>query len=860
MRARFPVVAGLIGLLLAVAPALAAPTPGPHVDRGLQQLEQGGPVLPLNRPLPFRPGPRDLPRGHGPFDGPRDYVEPAEFGVLIDFDGTRAELEAAGIRVGTQAGRVFTARVRREEIGKLRGLAGMRKVQLSRYLRPHLNVSAVNVRADLEHAASGSPPVYAGRAGAGVIVGDVDTGIDFTSSDFDGADGTTRILYIWDQEDAGGTAPAGFGYGSEWTKSQIDNTPGSITHRDTEGHGTNVVGVMAGNGSSTGCSRPAYRYVGIAPEAGIIAVKTDFTDAGIIDGVNYVFQKAAALGRDAVVNISLGSQSGPHDGSDDFTTAIGALSGPGRIIVASAGNGQEDNAHAKLTTTSTTPGTDRFLFNVPTYSYNSGTYNDYVLIAGWYDPTASVVIQLRGPNAADTLSCGYGSWRSRSSGTTGCQMYIANMNEAEGFGGTSTTRQFEIEIYDATSSQRPRAGNWTVNVIPNGAASLGARVDAWIYASLLGNPNLGIYPVMTTGLDLTTNVGEPACGDSVIAVAAHATKASWYSCGSGATYSFNPAPPLNQIASFSAVGPRRDGVLKPEISAPGFGVATTHSSFAGSLTGTGWDVDDGVHEIQVGTSFSAPHVSGAAALYLQARPGATPSEVKLALLGNARADAYTGAVPNTTWGHGKLDIYAALDHVLPTVAVTAPNTAVTLDVGSSHDITWTATDASGVTAVDLAYSTDGGATFPHVIATGIANTGSFGWMVPDDPTGAARVRVTAHDPFGNAGQDVSDEDFTIQTASGVGGETVSALELAPVQPNPVRGAGLVGFALPAAAAVRLSVLDVQGREVATLAEGDFAAGRHQVRWEHSGGTGPGLYFVRLSAMGRTLVRRTVVVR
>lgn len=858
MRVRFAAVLGLMGLLLTVAPVLAAPTPGPHVDRGLQQLEQGGPFLPLNRPLPVRPGPRDALRGGSPFGPPRAFDEPADFGVLMEFDGTRAELEAAGIRVGTQAGRIFTARLRREEIGKLRGIAGLRKVQLSRHLRPHLNVSAVDATATLEHAASGSPPVYAGRAGAGIIVGDVDTGIDFTSPDFDGADGTTRILYIWDQNDATGTAPTGFGYGSEWTKSQIDDTPGAITHEDTEGHGTNVVGVMAGSGASTGCSMPAYRYVGIAPEADIIAVSTDFYDAGIIDGVNYIFQKAEALGRDAVVNISLGSQSGPHDGSDDFTTAIGALSGPGRIIVASAGNGQEDDAHGRLTTTSTTPGTDRFVFNVPNYAYNSGTYNDYVLVAGWYDLGASVVIRLRGPNAADTLSCGYGAWRSRSSGTTGCTMYIANMNADQGFGGTSTAQQFEVEVYDAGTTQRPRIGDWNIDVIPNGTASIGARVDAWIYASWLGGTDP--LPVMTTGLDLTTNVGEPACGDSLIAVAAHTTKASWYSCGSGGTYTFSPTPPLNQIAAFSAVGPRRDGVLKPEISAPGFGVATTHSSFAGSLTGTGWDVDDGVHEIQVGTSFSAPHVSGAAALYLQARPGATPSEVKQALLGHARADAFTGTVPNTTWGHGKLDIYAALDHVLPTVAVTAPNEAVTLTIGSPHDITWSAADASGVTAVDLAYSTDGGATFPNVIVTGIANSGSYGWTVPNDPTTTARVRVTAHDPFGNAGSDVSDEDFTIQNASGVGEEPVTALELAPVQPNPVRGTGLVGFALPAAAAVRLSVLDVQGREVATLAEGDFAAGRHQVRWEHTGGAGPGLYFVRLSAMGRTLVRRTVVMR
>jgi len=468
------------------------------------------------------------------------------------------------------------------------------------------------------------------------------------------------------------------------------------------------------------------------------------------------------------------------------------------------------------------------------------------------------VIQLKGPNAADTLSCGFGAYTSRSSGTTGCTMWIANQNAAQGYGGTSTLRQFEVEVYDATSSQRPRIGTWTVNVIPQGTASLGARVDAWIYQAKLGAA--GVIPAMVTNKDLTTLVGDPGNGTNVITVAAHSTKASWYSCGSSATYTFTPAPTVNAIASFSSHGPRRDGVLKPEISAPGFGVATTHSKDAGTLAGTGWDVDDGVHEMQSGTSFAAPHVAGAAALYLQARPHATPAEVRTALENAARTDAYTGTVPNATWGYGKLDVYAALDHVLPTVALTSPNTGLTLSVGGSHTITWTAADANGVTAVDLAYSTDGGATYPNVIAAGLANSGSYDWTVPDAPTTTARVRVTAHDPFANTASDASDVDFVIQSATGVEDAPVAALELAPVRPNPVRGSGLIGFALPAAAPVRLSVLDVQGREVAVLAEGAFAAGRHQVRWEHTGGQGPGLYFVRLNAAGRTLVRRAVVMR
>lgn len=1104
--------AGLV-LAIALSSFLLVPPPvsaqidkGVQLDRGLAEIESGRPVPLRNRPMPSRGRTLDRNTGRRTAHAPRDYVEPAEFGVILEFDGSRAELEAAGIRVGTQTGRIFTARVRRAEIGRLRGLSGMRRVQLARYMQPHLNVSRVDVGADVVNGGSGSPPVYSGRAGQGIIIGDVDTGIDFTRPDFQDSTGKTRILYIWDQNDEAGPGPAGFSYGSEWTKSQIDDTPGAIRHQDTNGHGTSVAGVLIGNGSETGCSQPAYRHVGMAPLAEFIEVATDMSDAGIIDGVNYIFQKAAALGKDCVVNLSLGGQAGPHDGSDDFGTAINALTGPGRIVVASAGNDQQDRIHGRLTTTSTVVGTDYLRFSLPAYTFNAGAVNDYILIAGWYDPTASVVIQVRGPLAGDTLSCGLGNWSTRSTGTTGFQIYIAN--QADGFEGTATARQFEIEIWDATTNQRPRSGVWNVRIVSNDSASIGKRADMWIYASQLGS--IGVVPVVTTGLDNTTLVGQPADADSIFAVAAHVTKPSWYSCGDATTWSFTGAT-MNAIAGFSNVGPRRDGVLKPEISAPGFGVATTHSSFAGSLTGTGYDVEDGVHEISAGTSFSAPHVAGAAALFLQANPGASPSKVKLAFQAHARADAYTGTVPNATWGYGKLDIYAAIgsaDLINPSVTVTVPNTSVTWKAGSTHAITWTATDNVGVTAVDLAYSTDGGVSYPNVIATGLANSGSYSWTVPNSPGSTARVRATAHDaagntasdasdadftidrwtitasagpggniapvglvpvveganqefsiqatggnhvldvlvdglsvgsdttytftsvtadhsiaasfaadlftltstaatggavtrapdltgyPYGtdvtvtavpdsgwaftgwsgdttttgnplallmianrsvaaafadtappavhvlapvggtvatideqtslawnafdnaavvrvdlylsrtgaggafdsiatavpntgsydwlvtgpatvdaflkvvardsagNVGADVSDSSFVIRATAGVGDRPVADFELAPMQPNPLRGVGSIGFALPSASHVRLSVIDVQGREVAVLAEGVYGAGRHQARWEGatSGRVGPGLYFVRLSVAGRSLVRRAVVTR
>src|SRR5439155_8737895 len=96
-------------------------------------------------------------------------------------------------------------------------------------------------------------------------------------------------------------------------------------------------------------------------------------------------------------------------------------------------------------------------------------------------------------------------------------------------------------------------------------------------------------------------------------------------------------------------------------------------------------------------------------------------------------------------------------------AVTSPNGGEVLPVGSSFPITWTATDNSGVANVDLAYSTDGGATYPNAIATAIPNSGSYVWTVPSPKTSQARVRVTAHDVACSSTSDQSDANFTIGT-------------------------------------------------------------------------------------------------
>src|SRR5207244_3462613 len=137
-------------------------------------------------------------------------------------------------------------------------------------------------------------------------------------------------------------------------------------------------------------------------------VQTDYQDASIIDGVSYIFSKATAAGMPAVVNLSLGSQYGPHDGSDPFSFAVGGLTGAGHIVVASAGNDNNLKEHGKLTTTSSTVGTDKFTFSIPSYSPRADIFNDYVLVTGWYDVATSMTVKLKGPQNSDTLSVGFG--------------------------------------------------------------------------------------------------------------------------------------------------------------------------------------------------------------------------------------------------------------------------------------------------------------------------------------------------------------------------------------------------------------------------------------------------------------------
>ena len=187
---------------------------------------------------------------------------------------------------------------------------------------------------------------------------------------------------------------------------------------------------------------------------------------------------------------------------------------------------------------------------------------------------------------------------------------------------------------------------------------------------------------------------------------------------------------------------------------------------------------------------------------------------------------WQGAGVDTVRGNGFADTFTnsgtAGDVTAPVVAVSSPDGGETWKAGSSHSITWSATDAVGVTSVDLAYSTDGGASFPNAIATGIANSGSRSWTVPNTPTGTARVRVRARDAAGNLGADSSAANFTIDrwtivASAGTGGS---------VTPNGtvyvVEGASQ-GFSIAAGTGYHIADVLADGVSVGAVASYSFSS-------------------------------------
>jgi minor extracellular serine protease Vpr len=564
-------------------------------------------------------------------------AEPGTVQLILEGSFVPGALEAAGFEVNTAAGPVTTVTGRLEDLPRLLEVEGLRLVSAASEVRPMLDVSAPAV--DACAAWGGTPPVYTGLSGRNVIVGIVDSGLDLNHADFRTSTNGTRVRYVWDQTWTG-TKPPGFTYGAEYTQAQIN--AGSVTSfRDTDGHGTHVTGIAAGNGRATGNGQPDLKYVGIAPEADLVIVKTNFTDAGIIDGVNYVFQRAASLGRPAVVNLSIGYQKGGHDGSTALDQALTALTGPGKLVTAAAGNFGQLAIHDRVSQNAGE--TRNVIFTVPSYSPTT-LAPENVFIEGWHDGSSTYRVKLRSPTGIES------AWI-ETGGTSGALSTASGTITVDNDRVTNSrgAKLIQIIVYRAsTTSPHPAMGNWTIVLTRTGGSN--PVCDFWVSTWKLGTVTSPTF----TAADMSHLITSPGTADGLITTGAYATKNAWVN-GNGGTTSYGNVP-LEQIADFSSPGPRRDGVQKPDVVAPGYGVAAALSSTA--PTSNTYKCRDLVHYMRIGTSAANAHTTGVLALLLQQNPTLTPTTARDELVRRSRRDSYTGSVPNALYGYGKLDATA----------------------------------------------------------------------------------------------------------------------------------------------------------------------------------------------------------
>ncbi len=557
--------------------------------------------------------------------------------VLIRGRVDDAALERLGIQAGPARGSIRTAWVPRSRLADLAGIPGVEQVGGSHVLQPLMD--SVRSATHVDELWQGPPPVYSpsGYTGQNVVLGIVDTGIDVNHSDFRRPDGTTRVLCLWDQTALTGPAPAPYTYGREYTADDIN--AGRCQAYDTNGHGTHVAGVAAGNGQATGNGYPAYRYVGMAPQADLIVVKANatgapVTDVQVLDAVDYIFQQAGA--RPAVVLLAYGKQSGPHDGTDPLDVGIDERSGPGRIVVAAAGNEGLSRIHAEA---SAAPNqTARVSFTVPNYTLY---YMEVVRIEGWFNAGTDYSITVTTPSGevAGPIRPGQQIRAYTDAGVVDL-LYMD--------GGSGPDEFYLSAAPDPAGAIPLGIGEWKIDA--RDMTGAGGATDYWLtYYSMAGGT-----PGMTQGQSIEKCIASPATAGRAVGVSAYTTKKYWTDVNGGPKYYISAV--LDQLADFSSHGPRRDGVVKPDITASGYGVAAARS--ANASVSSSYVVEDGVHRMLYGTSVAAAAVAGAVAILLEEEPALDPDGVKSILQARALHDDDTGPVPNPEWGAGKLSLAA----------------------------------------------------------------------------------------------------------------------------------------------------------------------------------------------------------
>ena len=467
-------------------------------------------------------------------------------------------------------------------------------------------------------------------SGRGVLIGIIDSGIDYENPDFRNEDGTTRIVSLWDQS-ASGNPPAGYTAGSEFTREEInavleesasDGFPGlskgAAISRDTSGHGTAVAGIAAGNGS--GSEDRIYR--GTAPEAELIIVKMGIPrqegfprTTALMTGVDYVIRKALELRMPVAVNISFGNTYGSHDGTSLVERFLNDISDTWKnVICIGSGNEGTTAGHAAGRT-----GDEEEVIQELAVQEREPALNVQI----WKSYVDEMDISIVSPSGERV-----GPFRE----ILGPQRFILGGTELLIYYGEPKPYSVRQEIYISFIPRQSYvdSGVWKIILTPR------RIVDGAYQMWLPAQAALNVGTAFLTPDSMST-LTIPSTASLAVTVAAYDAR----------TFSY---------ADFSGRGPAAvyegSNVLKPDLAAPGVLVNAP--------------VPGGGYRAFSGTSFAAPFVTGSAALLMEwgivqgNDPYLYGEKVKAYLRRGARELPGYSEWPNPLLGYGALCVRDSL--------------------------------------------------------------------------------------------------------------------------------------------------------------------------------------------------------
>lgn len=479
--------------------------------------------------------------------------------------------------------------------------------------------------------------------GEGILVAVIDSGVDYTHPEFLNADGTTRILYYWDQS-IPGSPPLGFETGTEYTKEQIDAALRSKTplpSRDFSGHGTAVLGIAAGNG-------------GVAPKSAILAVKLGNPLAEgfprtteLMRALDYAYRKAEELRLPVAINLSFGTVYGPHNGTSLLETYISQLADRWKsIIVIGMGNEGEAAGHTSGVVGEGTLGRslesrrnigDAGGLNLPLRQEKRQVSMTEVELA--VSPLETGLSVQLWKSYADEFDIALihpgGEMIGPISEDLGTARYRIGGTELLVFYGKPSPYSVSQEIFFDFLPQKTYLddGIWKFRFIPRKIVD--GRYDMWLPGSAaLGNRTRFYRPNPDNTLTI------PASARGVVAVGAYDSARLSYAPFSG--------------RGNSTVRPFPPGIFlqKPDLAAPGVDI---RSAAVG-----------GGYVSVTGTSFAAPFVTGAAAMLMQwgISDGKDPflygEKVRAYLIRGAQPLPGEERYPNPRVGYGALCVRESL--------------------------------------------------------------------------------------------------------------------------------------------------------------------------------------------------------